>query len=359
MSQQLNATPRVGNLTRWNSETETLIKKRVSHIKLPIAFDCSPEIINEIKDYVHYGRTSTEHMLGRSELYFPIFEHNLVINHLPKELMYLPMVESELRPYITSPKNASGLWQFVPSTARAYGIRISQMIDERRDPYRSTEAAVKYLSHLYYEYCDWSLVLAAYNCGTVRVNKAIRLAGSSEYDKVAPYLPMETQSYLQKFVAAAYVANFYHEHGLKVNEKFKGFDEIRTIKIDREISFETIEEITGISPNVIYRLNPSYLWAHIPQAHTGNYLTLPADALKKVVEFLRKTEKSTVALYKPDSAFEKQYRVKVGENLTEIASRFGCQEKEIMAWNGLKSTKIHANQHLYLYFRPEVRWNIS
>ncbi len=343
--------------THWNTATETLVKERVAHIKLPFQATYSPEIYNQIKLYLVNGKRQTQRMLGRADLFFPIFEHNLKINDLPRELKYLPIIESELRPTVKSPVGAAGLWQFVPATARLYGIKVNSVVDERLDPYRSTEAATKLLKKLYTEYCDWSLVLAAYNCGTIRVNKAIRLAGSTDYSKIKRFLPKETQNYLLRFVAAAYVANYYGEHGLSASHRYFEFDDIRTMKVEAQLSFSQISEITGMEINLVKKLNPSYLKGLIPASEFGNYLVLPSEELKKIASHLRRSGNSTASLYLPLHSFEKTYTVKVGEDINGIAERFGCLETEILAWNNLRSSNLKAHQEILLFFKPEVKWD--
>ena len=350
-SSALNATSK----TLWNTETEQLIKKRVSHLQLPFQVSYTSEITDEIRLYLINGKRQTERILGRAEIFFPIFEHNLKINGLPKELKYLPIIESELRPYVKSPAGAAGLWQFVPATARKYDIKINRVVDERLDPYRSTEGAVQLLKALYAEYCDWSLVLAAYNCGTIRVNKAIRLAGSTEYHKIKRFLPRETKDYQLRYVAASYVANYYSEHGLKANRGSLNFEDLRTLKVTEQLTFKEINETTGLDHSSIRRLNPSYLQGMLPSSKRGNYLVLPAKQLIKVTAYLREAANKTAYQYTPKGSFEKRYTVKVGDHIGTIAERFGCYGSEIMVWNDLSSGPLAPNQEIFLYFKPKVR----
>ena len=350
-SSALNATSK----TLWNAETEQLIKKRIAHLQLPFQVSYTSEITEDIRLYLVNGKRQTERILGRAEVFFPIFEHNLVINGLPKELRYLPIIESELRPYVKSPAGAAGLWQFVPATARHYGIEINRVVDERLDPYRSTEAAVKLLKALYAEYCDWSLVLAAYNCGTIRVNKAIRQAGSTEYHKIKKYLPRETKDYQLRYVAASYVANYYAEHGLQARRGSLNFENLRTLKVHEQLTFKEITEATGLDNSTIKRLNPGYLKGILPTSKRGNYLVLPSRQLIKVTNYLRDAANKTAYQFIPSNSFEKRYTVAVGDHLGTIAERFGCYDTEIMAWNDLATTHLAPNQEIFLFFKPEVR----
>ena len=339
----------------WNPEIESLVRERVSHLKLPFNVAYEQEITDNIREYVTYGIKDSELILGRTKLYFPLFEHNLKLNHLPQELKYLPIIESKLNPTIKSPVGAAGLWQFVPATARLFGLKMNGHIDERLDPYRSTEAATALLKKLYAEYCDWAVVLAAYNCGTVRVNKAIKTAGSTKYNDIKKYLPTETRKYIPRYVAAAYLANYFDEHRIEPKIRSYQFGEIRTLKIKEQISFSKIVEITELDSYAVHKLNPGYLKKFIPESKSGSYLTLPADALKKVAFYL-KSKKESSAYLTPKHAFQKNYIVQVGESVEHIAERFGCQESEIMAWNNLNQPNVNAHQQIYLYFKPEIKW---
>ena len=271
----------------WNLETENLVKERVAHLKLPFNVNYESEITSNIKEYVTYGRRDAELIIGKTKLYFPIFEHNLRLQHLPLELKYLPIIESKLNPTVKSPVGAAGLWQFTISTGKFYKLQIDRTVDERLDPYRSTEAAVQLLKRLYSEYCDWAVVLAAYNCGTVRVNKAIQLAGSASYQDIKRYLPTETRKYIPRFVAAAYIANYFDEHGITPKIKSYHFGEIRTLKLTDQISFDKIETISETERYIIKKLNPGYLKEYIPASKNGRYLTMPADALKKIAHYIQ------------------------------------------------------------------------
>lgn len=337
--------------------SEALIKERVENLKLPFNVTYDREITNQVRSYLVYGKASTEHILARSTMFFPIFEHHLSVNHLPLELKFLPMVESKLKPTIKSPVGAAGLWQFVPRTAKLYGITVNAHVDERLDPYKSTEGAAALLQKLYSEYCDWAVVLAAYNCGTVRVNKAIKIARSTNYEDIKSYLPQETQKYIPRFVAAAYVANYYEEHGLAPAEWPLNRFDIRTVKIKEAITLKKVSELTKLDLGFIRKINPGYLSGSIPATRKGSYLALPSNAMSKVLSYLEEVNSSASNFRK--GAFRKKYVVNKGETIDYIAYKYGCSPEEIKAWNNFNSSRISVNQQLYLYFRPEVKWKIA
>lgn len=338
--------------TSWSSHTEGDIKQRLNNIQLPFEAKYNAQVHFQIKRYVTSGYKDAQLMLGRSVQFFPIFEHYLNLKQLPMELKYLPMVESTLRPYVKSSAGAAGLWQFIPSTARIYKLNINDYIDERHDPYKSTEAAVKMLHNLYEQFGDWQLVLAAYNCGPGRVAKAIRLAGGCpEFSVIKDYLPRETQDYIPRYVAAAYLANFYRYHGLKpVFPNYLQTPETRTFKVHEYITFRDITFVSGISSSVIEYLNPGYSKGFIPKSSSGHFLILPLKAAPAFQKLL--AEKSgNMALYDqvaPPGTFKTKYIVSAGDRIENIAQRYQCRADDIIKWNNLKTPDIFVNQELAL-----------
>ncbi len=182
---------------------------------LPIVVDQDPMIEKYILDYTTRGRNETAKLLGRGLEHFPTFSDYLRAQGLPEGLKYLPMVESGLQGDAISPAGAGGWWQFMPATARYYGLTVSDSLDERTDIHLSSQAAAKMLADLHRQFCDWRLALAAYNCGPGRVKKAIRRMGTSEYSELKSALPTQTQHYIAKFIAATYVANHYVAHQIQ------------------------------------------------------------------------------------------------------------------------------------------------
>lgn len=336
--------------TSWSSHTEGDIKQRLKNIQLPFEAKYNAQVHFQIKRYVTSGYKDAQLMLGRSVHFFPIFEHYLNLNQLPVELKYLPMVESTLRPYVKSNAGAAGLWQFIPSTARQYRLNINEYIDERHDPYKSTEAATNMLDNLYQQFGDWQLVLAAYNCGPGRVAKAIRLAGGcKDFWSIKDYLPKETQDYIPRYVAAAYIANFYRYHGLKpVLPHYLPAPETRTFKVHDYITFRDITYVSGISRSVIEYLNPGYLKGFIPKNSRGNYVILPAKVAPAFQKLLAE-KTSNRALYDqvaPAGMFKMTYVVSAGEKIENIAHRYSCSVDDIVGWNSLNTAEVFVNQEL-------------
>ena len=193
---------------------ETYIR-RLAQIPSVIELPYNQVVRKHIERYVYRSRTLVEQMLGMSLYYMPIFEQALEKEGLPLELKYLPIVESALDPNATSRVGAAGLWQFMIGTGKGLGLEVNSLVDERRDPYRSSEMAAKYLKNLYQIYNDWSLAIAAYNCGPGNVNKAIhRNGGTGDFWDIYEYLPRETRGYVPAFIAANYAMTYYKQHNI-------------------------------------------------------------------------------------------------------------------------------------------------
>ena len=174
------------------------------------------EVVRKFIDmYATRLRQKVAFMLSANNFYMPIFEEALDLYDLPLELKYLPIIESALNPMAASRQGAVGLWQFMLNTGKIYGLKVTSLVDERRDPIKSTRAAARYLKDLYDIYHDWNLVLAAYNCGPGTINKAIRRAdGEKDFWALYNYLPKETRGYVPAFIAANYIITYYCEQNI-------------------------------------------------------------------------------------------------------------------------------------------------
>lgn len=272
---------------KWTSATHDYVKEELQSVKMPFYPKYSSGIKRWIKRHITRGGASFEVMLGKAKYYFPIFEYHLEKAGLPKELKYLAMVESGLYPTIESPVGAVGLWQFMPQTARHYKLQINEYVDERRDPYRATESAVKLLGDLYKQFKDWELVLAAYNCGPGRVRRAIRAAGSKDYNRIKGYLPKQTREYLIKYVASTFVGEKHRILGLKPRKVMIEHSETSVLKVYDWISFTGVSKACEISIKTIKTLNPSYLKGIIPKSEAGNYFILPGTVALKFEKYLK------------------------------------------------------------------------
>lgn len=339
---------------RWSTHTEGAIEERLERIQLPFDVKYNAKVRYYIKDYVATGYRQTEEILGRSLLYFPIFEHYLTIYGLPKELMYLPIVESALDPTAKSPASAAGLWQLMPATARQYGLKIDHRIDERLDPYKSTEAAVKILADLYKQFGDWRLVLVAYNCGQGKVLQVMRAANCKDYWEMEAHLPSQTQRYVPAFIAAAYVVNYYEHHNLKPEYPTLHLRETRALKVYESLSFQEIASICGLSPATVKLLNPGYVQNYIPKSSKGFFLTLPASAVSGFKSYQAGKAIANLNFAVPANTFQSTYVVAKGDRIENLASLFKCSVEDIMKWNSLSEPKVFVNQELIVFLPGEL-----
>lgn len=234
-----------------------------------------------INSYLVRGKSSTQRIIGNSTIYFPIFEEYLEAHNLPNELKYLSVIESHLNPNAISPTGAVGLWQFMAPTARQMGLIIDDYVDERKDIYRSTDAALKYLQELHTRYQDWGLAIAAYNCGPGRVDKELRKTNGSSFWDIRSSLPKETQHYLDRFIAINYAMKNYQFYNLRPRYPDYTLQMTQVTKIHTRFSFAKIAKLTGLDKSTIIKLNPSYRKEIIPPNHSGYYLVLPAIGVKE------------------------------------------------------------------------------
>ena len=234
-----------------------------------------------ISSYLVRGKASTQKIIGNSTIYFPVFEEYLEAHSLPNELKYLAVIESHLNPNALSPSGAAGLWQFMKPTARKMGLVIDDYVDERKDIYRSTDAALQYLQELHSRYQDWGLAIAAYNCGPTRINKELSKLNGKTFWDIRSSLPKETQNYLDRFIAINYAMKNYQFYNLRPRYPDYTLQMTQVHKIHTRFSFSKIAKLTGLSINTIIQLNPSYRKNIIPPNHIGYYLVLPVIGVKE------------------------------------------------------------------------------
>lgn len=331
----------------------------------PFHLECNETTLKTIKFFVEKRRGFARVVLGRSKLYFDMFEEKLAKHDLPIELKYLSVIESGLRPQVKSRAGALGLWQFMYRTGRWMGLEENSYIDERMDPEKATEAACMYLKSLYGMYNDWNLALAAYNAGPGNVNKAIRRSGNKlTYWEVRPFLPRETQGYVPNFIAASYLLTHYAEHNIIPAEATVTFNELDTMCVKKGVHMATVAQLLELDEEEIKRLNPIYKKSYIPKGVNRLYcITLPLDEIGNLVtledslyeleyemfvkvnqpEIKPKTTPNTTPTTNTSYDYHK---VKSGETLGTIASRYGTSVREVQRINGLSSTKIYVGQRL-------------
>ncbi len=317
-----------------------------------------------IDQYSGRLRHTVSIMLGASNFYTPIFEDALEAYQVPLELKYLPIIESALNPKAVSKAGAVGLWQFIITTAKQYGLEVTSLVDERCDPIKASYAAAHYLRDLYDIFGDWTLVIASYNCGPNNVNKAIKRAGGvKDYWQIYPYLPQETRGYVPAFIAANYIMNYYCDHNIcPTNTDLPpGTD---TIMVTRDVKMEQIAEVCDVSLDELKALNPQYRTTLVPGAARPSCLRMSPEAIGTFLElrdsvynhrsdelFSQPVNEVAVADQKKASSSRKAssaryVKVRRGDTLGAIASRNRTTVAKLRRLNGLRGNTIRTGQRL-------------
>ena len=312
--------------------------------------------------YAEKMPTNMGRLLGLSAYYMPILEETFAKYGLPLELKYLAVIESNLNPTARSRAGALGMWQFMYTTARSYGLKINSFVDERMDVEKSVDAAARYLRDAYDVFGDWNLAICSYNCGPGNVQKAIRRSGSREFWNLYHYLPRETRGYVPAMVGAMYAMNYYREYGI-VPQDVGMPAAVDTFHVNRNLHFRQINETVGVPMDIIREFNPQYTQSIVPGSEGTCILRLP---YKWTSSFLA-VEKDTLYTHLADSLLSPQvlknireygtatggivYKVKSGDYLGKIAARYHVSVKQIMRWNHLRSTNLRIGQRLVIYGR--------
>ncbi len=333
------------------------LEKMNSFITLPF----NETVKNYMVLYSEKMPTKMGHILGLSTYYLPIFEDIFNRYGLPSELKAMAIIESALNPTAVSRAGAKGMWQFMYNTARTYGLRINSYVDERLDVEKAADAAARYLLDSYNIFGDWCLAISAYNCGAGNVNKAIRRAGGNkDFWSIYPYLPKETRGYMPAFVGALYAMTYYKEYGI-VPEPVQMPAHTDTFEIRRNLHFSQISEVIGIPNEDLQNLNPQYIHDLIPGNEAPYILKLPYNYTNAFLDnqdslYTHKTAEmaGTKVLEGPsvpDSGTQERiaYKVKSGDYLGRIASRYGVTVKQLQQWNNLRGTNLRVGQTLYIY----------
>lgn len=328
----------------------------------PITLEYNTQVRAYIDVYLARRRDHLANILGRAELYFPIFEEYLSKYNLPQELKYLAVIESALDPKAKSKSGAMGLWQFLYHAGLMMDLNVSSYEDDRCDVRKSTDAACRYLKYLYQNLGDWQLALAAYNGGLGQVQKALQRAGGGKksFWELSQYLTPEMRSYVPAFIAVNYVMNYYRQHNVTPATPAFTLADVDTVYVNMSLSFDQISRASGVKREVLQQLNPQYVKDFIPYDDTPRRLTLPRDNIPR---FLRNERQ-----LHPDAAPDLTgylgnviirrdtitHVVEKGEYLHKIAMRYHLTVDQIMAWNNMESKDIKIGQRLTIIYDREI-----
>lgn len=375
---------------------------RLMDEKSPFNIDYNPQLENLVKNFLKNRKRSYERLMGLSQYYFPLFEEAMARYNVPLEIKYLAIVESALRSSAVSRVGATGLWQFMYETGKQYGLKIDSYLDERKDTYKATDAAARYMEGMYKIFGDWEMVLASYNSGAGNVSKAIRRSGGQQnFWNVKKYLPRETQSYVPAFLATMYIFEYHKEHGIVPEKAVVNHFETDTIAVKRKMSFKQLSNLLDVPVSDIEFLNPAYKTKVIPYV-TGrtNYICLPK---KKVAVFASNEEKmyayvdyeeqhrekyivpsrkkrtivtdtisSAIAAVSPAKSSEgdnsiietkkiyknieriKFHTVRSGDNLSDIAERYEVSIADLKNWNHLRGNNVQMGKRLRIVVEDKI-----
>ena len=358
----------VENKSPGEVSEETYIR-RLAAIPSVIEMPYNQVVRKHIERYVYRSRTLIEEMLGMSLYYMPIFEQALEKEGLPLELKYLPIVESAMDPNAVSRVGAAGLWQFMIGTGKGLGLEINSLVDERRDPYRSSAMAAKYLKNLYQIYNDWSLAIAAYNCGPGNVNKALhRNGGTGDFWDIYEYLPRETRGYVPAFIAANYAMTYYKQHNISPSLARKPLI-TDTVSVNRRIHFAQIAQVLNIPIEEIRTFNPQYRADVIPGDNHPYTLVLPSQQVYSFIMSQDSIDSYRDDLYAHREVVEPggqvstaeeyisgrtidgnirtiSHKVGRGETASSIAAKYDMTTDELLSLNGMTSERVRRGQTL-------------
>jgi membrane-bound lytic murein transglycosylase D len=360
--------PIVDKLLFYNQNL--IYKLRLDSIQktVPLSYN---EYVQNFIDVLGKQKDRMGKMLGLSTYYFPIFEGALKAYNIPAEIKYLPIIESSMNPHAISRVGATGMWQFMFGTAKAYGLNMDNFVDERKDPIQASYAAAAYFRDAYEELGDWLLAIAAYNCGKGNVTRAIDKAGSRDFWVIRQFLPKETRDYVPAFIAAVYLMNYSQTHGIasqspNINLKTD------TVQVNHFVALADIAKAINYDENTLYGLNPSYKKKIVngttvlpkrlilPRIEQVDYIKLyevlnndietDRNVLLASTDDVRDLRKKAI-LNKPISKEPKSntYKVKPGQNLTIIANLYKVEVQDLKVWNDLKSNTVIPGQTLKIY----------
>lgn len=371
VKQYIKPTKDCGDIDTSPVVSEEVYRQRLKRIPAIIEMPYNAVVRDYIDLYANRLRNRVAFMLTAKNLYMPMIEEALELYNLPNELKYLPIIESAMNPTAVSRQGAVGLWQFMLRTGQAYGLQNNSLMDERRDPLKSSRAAARYLKDLYDIYNDWHLALAAYNCGPGTVNRAIKRAGGkTDFWEIYNLLPRETRGYVPGFIAANYIMTYYCEHNISPMDMTMYPEGTDTIHVNKNLHFRQIADVCdNIDIDLLRALNPELKRDIIPGDTETYALRLPKSLINHYMDKLAVIENSDSNAYigrreeveiedstpiavgkatkkKSKSSKSVSHKVKSGENLGSIARKYGTTVAKIRKLNGIKGNNIQAGKRI-------------
>jgi membrane-bound lytic murein transglycosylase D len=351
--------------------SDSVYMQRLAEIPTVINLTYNRIVKNYINVYSRQRREQVRIMLGLSEYYFPVFEEIFDLYGVPYEIKYLSVIESALNPRAVSRVGAVGAWQFMYTTGKHYGLTINSLVDERLDPIAATHAAARFLVDLYGIYNDWTLALAAYNCGPGNVNKAIRRSGGKrDFWDIYYFLPRETRGYVPAFIAATYAMNYYDEH-LITSAPLTLPRVTDTIMVHEALHLKQVAEVLDIPVDLLRDINPQYRVDIVPgTADQGYAIKIPQEQVAAFIDLqdrifaykdsvffdpgkLVATPQHSSSSYRVDLPADKydklNYTVKSGDNVGFIADWYDVRESDLRYWNNISRNLIRVGQKMVIY----------
>ena len=347
------------SVTFSSNVSDKVLIERLESMNSFITLPYNETVRNYIILYSEKMPVKMAHMLALAQYYFPVFEATFNKYDLPQELKYMAVIESALNPVAASWAGAKGMWQFMYTSAKSYGLRIDSFVDERLDPFKAADAAARYLKDSYRIFGDWNLAISSYNCGSGNVAKAIRrCGGNKDFWSVYDYLPRETRGYVPAFVGAMYAFKYYKEYGI-VPEQVQMPVHTDTFHIHKALHFQQVSALTGVPVETLKNLNPQYVHDIIPGNEREYVLRLPYQYSSKFIEnedslytYRAKELLSPSTLQNISNGGDGHkitYRVKSGDYLGRIASRYHVTVTQLKKWNHLRSNNLRIGQVLVIY----------
>ncbi len=341
-----------------SSYQNLVYKRRLDSLQSGIPLTYNEHVQTYIDLYVTKRKDQIGRMVGLSKYYFPIFEKALKEVGVPDEIKFVSIIESALNPHAVSHSGALGPWQFMYTTAKGYGLVMDNYVDERKDPVKASYAAALYFKDAYNRLGDWLLAIAAYNCGTGAVTRAIaRAGGEANFWAIRSYLPKETQNYVPAFIATAYAMNYYMKHDIiPTTPNFNIFTDV--IEVNKMIPLASIAKAADLDIKELTVLNPSYKKQFINGSiDFPKRLVIPLVDKKvyaSLYEVLNNQDEVQIitASTRDDVGNNRSkpasHKLKRGETLNEVADRYGVEVQDLKVWNHLKTTRVVPGQIIKL-----------